>query len=270
MSFRFLASITIVLAFFAAKAAANVPLPDAELGASAIVARMVDAEEANNVLARRYEYEQETVTEKLDNDEKVVQSTTKTVKQKLQSQISYKVQGMKGGKEVQTEVGFGLAPDEKPAPEGTYLEAMTIRELSRYYDFTRGMDEPVDGVAHYVLKFKPKDAKDIPKAKSREEKVLAHLTGKLWIHPADFSIVMSDSRLVSPLPFAFIDLVSLRDLHIRYQAFKLDDQVWLPKQMEVAYQVRVLYFQMIRERQKAVMRNFVKQDAESEKRKDAI
>ncbi len=265
MSFRFLASITITLAIFAGEAAANLPLLDEDLGAQEIVEKMIVQEEANNELARRYEYQQETVTEKLDKNDQVVQSTTKTAKQRLQSQISYKVQGMKGGKEVQTEVGFGSAPDERPQQDGTYLEAMTIRELSRYYDFHREKDEPVDGVAHYVLSFKPKDAKDIPKAKSREEKVLAHLTGRLWIHPADFSIVMSDSRLVSPLPFAIIDLVSLRDLHIRYQAFKLNDQVWLPKQMDLSYQVRILYFKMIRERQKAVMRNFVKWDAPSAK-----
>lgn len=263
MSVRFLASITIILAFFAAKAPANPPVPDEELGAQEIVDKMIVQEEANNEVARRYEYEQETITEKLDKNDRVVQSTTKTAKQRLQRQISYKVQGMKGGKEVQTEVGFGSAPDEKPAPEGTYLEAMTIRELSRYYDFQREKDEPVDGVLHYLLSFKPKDAKDIPKAKSREEKVLAHLTGKLWIHPADFSIVMSDSRLVSPLPFAIIDLVSLRDLRIRYQAFKLNDQVWLPKQMEVSYQVRVLYFRTIRERQKAAMRNYAQLKAKT-------
>ena len=260
MSLRFLASIAMILAICAAKAAENPPAPGEDLGAQQIVEKMVVQEETNNEFARLYEYEQETVTEKLDKNKQVVHSTTKTVKQRLQHQISYKVQGIQGGKEVQTEVGFGSAPDEKPQQDGTYLEAMTIRELSRYYDFQREKDESVDGAAHYVLSFKPKDAKDLPKAKSREEKVLAHLTGKLWIHPADFSIVMSDSRLVSPLPFAIIDLVSLRDLRIRYQAFKLNDQVWLPKQMEVSYQVRVLYFKTIRERQKAAMRNFVKKD----------
>jgi hypothetical protein len=257
MSVRFLASIAIVMMLAGPLAATN-----EDLDAGEIVERLVAEEEANYEWARRYQYEQETTTEKLDKHQKVVKSDTKTSKQRLQRQISYKVQGVKGGKEVQTEVGFGTAADETQSEkDGTYLEAMTIGELSRYYDFTRVKDENVGGLKHYVLEFKPKEGKDIPKAKSREEKVLAHLAGKLWIHPTDFSIVMSDSKLVSPLPFAIIDLVSLRDLRIHYEAQKLDDKAWLPKQMEVSYQVRILYFKMIRERQKVTMRNFQKAEA---------
>lgn len=257
MRLRFLA-ITIVICLFSSKIAVLSAALDEELGPAEIVEKMVTAEETNNELARKYEYEQETVTEKLNGDGKVVSSKNKTTKQQLQPKISYKVQGIKGGKEVETEVGFGSAPKKGDSDEdGTYLEAMTIRELSRYYDFVRGDNEAIEGVNHYVLNFKPKDAKDIPKAKSREEKVLANLAGKLWIHPTDFSIVKSDSRLVSPLPFAIIDLVSLRDLHISYEASKLENKVWVPKQMEIAYQVRILYFQMIRERQKVAMRNYV-------------
>jgi len=257
MSLRFLASITIVAFTFSLKVAALPAVLDEELDANEIVEKMVVEEETNNILARKYEYEQETVTEKLNGDGKVVSSKTKTTKQRLQPQISYKVQGIKGGKEVETEVGFGSAPQEPSKEDGTYLEAMTIRELSRYYDFTRGNDEAINGVNYYVLNFKPKDAKDIPKAKSQEEKVLAHLAGKLWIHPVDFSIVKSDSRLVSPLPFAIIDLVSLRDLHISYESSKLENKVWVPKQMEVFYEVRIVYFHMIRERQKVAMKNYV-------------
>lgn len=261
MRLRFLASIAIVLTFFAAKAPANPASPDGDLSAQEIVEKMVVREEANNELARQYEYEQEMVTDKLDNNGTVVSTKTKTSQQRLQKLISYKVQGIKGGKDVETEVGFGSAPEKaSKEEEGAHLEAMTIRDLSRYYDFERDKDESVEGVVYYVLSFKPKSEKDIPKAKSRDEKVLAHLSGKLWIHPVDFSIVTSDSRLVSPMPFAIIDLVSLRDLHIRYQAFKLNDLVWMPKQMDVSYQVRILYFSTIRERQKATMRNFVKKD----------
>lgn len=264
MSLRFFASITVGILFFSSISGVFAQSTEEDLDTGEILERMINEEEANYELARAYEYEQETVTEKLNKKEEVVKSTTKTEKQKLQKHISYKVQGMKGGKEVETSVGFGAAPEEHKQEEGTYLEAMTIRELSRYYDFERVADEPVEGNPHYVLAFKPKNGKDIPKAKSREEKVLAHLAGKLWIHPTDFSIVRSDSRLVSPIPFAIIDLVSLRDLHIQYEAFKLDDKVWMPRQMEVSYQVRVLYFNTIRERQKASMRNYAKFESVAE------
>jgi len=261
MSLRFLASITIALVFLCGICPSKALGTDEDLDAGEIVEKLISQEEANFEQARRYQYEQETVTEKLNKKGEAVKSTTKISKQRMQKQISYKVQGMKGGKEVSTEVGFGTATEDEPKEEGTYLEAMTIRELSRYYDFERAKDEPVDGVEHYVLSFKPKSDQDIPKARTREEKVLAHLQGKLWVHPEDFSIVRSDSRLVSPLPFAIIDLVSLRDLRIRYEAGKLDDKVWLPKQMEVSYQVRVLYFNTIRERQKVTMRNHAQLEA---------
>jgi hypothetical protein len=258
MSLRFFASIAAVILLFSSISRVFGQSTVEDLDTGEILERMISGEEANYELARVYEYEQETVTEKLDKDGKVVKSTTKTEKQKLQKHIGYKVQGVKRGEEVETSVGFEDERDEKPREEGTYLEAMTIRDLSRYYDFTRVADEPLDGVWHYVLAFKPKDEERIPKAKSREEKVLEHLAGKLWVHPKDFSIVKSDSRLVSPLPFAIIDLVSLRDLHIQHEAFKLDDKVWMPKRMEVRYSVRILYFSTIRERQRGTMRNYAK------------
>jgi hypothetical protein len=228
---------------------------DDEVGPAEIVRRMIEQEEKNAERAAQYEYEQETVTERLNGDDEVVNTRTKTSKQRLHKVISYKVQGIKSGEDVETEVGFGSEPGKSSKEEGTYLEAMTIRELSQFYEFDREDDEEIGGLEHYVLSFHPKDEDELPKARSREEKVLAHLSGKLWVHPTDYAIVRSDSRLVSPLPFAIIDLVSLRDLSIQYEGFKHKNEVWLPKSMEVFYKVRILYLNMRRERQKVKMRD---------------
>ena len=243
--------------FFLADLRANPIPPDEDLTAEEIVEQMVEHDEMNYQSAKDYEYQQTIITEKLNKKLEVVSSKTKTARQRLPRYISYEVRNMKEGEEVETSVGLGPSRPNAGEEGGSHQEAFTIRELVAFYDYHREKDETVDGIACYVLSYKPKDKKEIPKARSTQQKVLSHLTGKLHIHPEDFIIIRNDSDLISPMPFVFMDLVSLRSLHVHYDAVKVD-KVWLPQQMEISYQVRILYFSTIRERQRTTMGDFVK------------
>src|SRR5207237_10185149 len=101
MSLRPLASITVVILLFGLKLAAFAAPLDPELGASELVEKMVAQEEANNEMARKYEYERESVSEKLDDEGNVVKSKTRISQHRMEKEISYQVQGFKGGKQVE-------------------------------------------------------------------------------------------------------------------------------------------------------------------------
>jgi len=211
-----------------------------------LVGRMVEQEDRNFELAKKWEFEQHLVTQRLDGDGHVESEKTKTVTYRPEGKLSFSVGGLKGQGE-QAEVGIGMSNQKDNPEEGRFSEAIHMRELRPIYDFTLAGEGEHDGRKVWLLDFTPKI--DLKVEGDRQRRVLAGLRGRLWVDQADSAILRADCSLVKPMPFAWFDLVSLRELRIQYETLLQDGKVWLPKSMEVFYMVRVMFITHIREKQ---------------------
>lgn len=230
--------------------------------ADEIVNKVVVQEDANYEKAKDWEFEQNLVTQRLDGDEGVKEEKKKTITYRPEGKLSFNVGGLKDQGE-KAEVGIGLSNDKDDEKEGKFSEALKMRELQPFYNFTLAGEEIGDweGGKAILIDFEPKpDAGE--KAEGERQKVLTHLHGRLWIHPTHHTIMKADCSLVEPMPFAWLDVVSLRILKIKYETVFHDKKVWLPKNMEVYYFVRIFFLGGIRERQTMTAENFREVPAE--------
>ncbi len=236
-----LARTTIAAFTLAVCCAAEMPTADQ------IIEKVVAQEDLNYEKAKNWEFEQHLVTQRLDGDEKVKSEKTKTITYRPEGKLSFSVGGLKDQGD-KAEVGIGLSNDKDDEKEGKFSEALKMRELQPFYVFSLVGEGDLNGEKVWMLDFEPKPDME-EKAEGQKQKVLTRLHGRLWIHPKYFAIMKADCSLVRPMPFAWLDLVSLRILRIQYETVFHENKVWLPKSMEVYYLVRILFLSHIRERQ---------------------
>lgn len=225
------------------------PFPTVE----GLMDRVVEQEDRNFEQARQWEFDQKLVTQRLDGDGKVESEKIKTEVYRPEGRLSFSVGGLKGQGE-NAEVGVGRASSKAKAEEGRFSEAMRMRELRPFYNFTLAGEGEHAGLKVWLLDFEPKP--DVIVEGDRQRRVLAHLRGRFWINQTDAAVIRADCSLVSPMPFAWFDLVSLRELRIQYETLHHEGKVWLPSSLEVFYMVRVMFISHIREKQVMTASNY--------------
>lgn len=218
------------------------PLPKVE----ELMDCVVEQEDRNFEQARQWEFDQRLVTQRLNGDGEVESEKIKTEVYRPEGRLSFSVGGLKGQGE-KAEVGVGRVDSKTKTEEGRFSEAMRLRELRPFYRFSLAGEGEYAGLKVWFLDFEPKP--DVKVEGDRQQKVLAHLQGRFWINQADAAVIRADCSLVRPMPFAWFDLVSLRELKIQYETLHHEEKVWLPKSLEVFYKVRIMFISHIRERQ---------------------
>ncbi len=217
------------------------PLPSAD----EIIDRVVKQEDVNYERAKGWEYEQHIAVQKLDGEGRVKHEEVKTITYRPEGRLSFNVAALKGqGDDAQ--VGIGMTNEKDSEEEGRFSESLKMRELRPFYTFTRQEDGVLEGKMHWVVDFKPKPGVE---AHGQQQKVLKSLMGRLWIDPDENAIAHADCSLEKPIPFAWFDLVTLRELSIRYDAHSFEGKVWMPRGMNLTYRVRILFFGQVYERQ---------------------
>jgi|GEM_PF-3997526 len=87
----------------------------------------------------------------------------------------------------------------------------------------------------YVFSFKPKEEK--LSERSRAEKVLNHVTGKLWVDD-EFNIVAAEASLIDNVRFGLGILGNLEKLEIRYKQQSFD-RVRMPSLLFIHFKARI-------------------------------
>jgi hypothetical protein len=105
------------------------------------------------------------------------------------------------------------------------------------YDFRAVAREEVDGRTALALDFTPRPGKRPLEHDSR----LRRLTGRIWVDEGEHEIVRALIRNLEPMKFALGigGKLSRLDLELRFR--KLEDGVWLPREIRGEFQGRKLF-----------------------------
>ena len=111
-----------------------------------------------------------------------------------------------------------------------------VREIADAYNFSFRGQEEVDGHAAYVIDWEPrpgfqphlKDAKYLPKFR-----------GRVWLEPTEFQVVKLDAEAIDNLSWGLFLARIHKGAHIVLEQTRVNDEVWLPKRVQIAFQGRM-------------------------------
>jgi hypothetical protein len=109
---------------------------------------------------------------------------------------------------------------------------ITLDQVYAKYDFQQLAS---DDVAPHVFSFKPKQGKLIER--SRTEKILNHVAGKVWVNQ-ELNIVRAEAKLLENVRFGFGLLGKLDALEIKYQQQEFD-KIFVPSRLNVHFRARI-------------------------------
>lgn len=142
----------------------------------------------------------------------------------------------------------GQEPDAKEKKEETERKARFIQSLRKkskddpdnvtWYEMYSKYDfqaMPSDSIGYYVFSFKPKAGR-LPE-RSRTEKVLNHVAGKLWADEK-FNIVRAEAQLLENVRFGLGILGNIEKLEMKFEQQDFE-QIRVPSYFYVHFKARV-------------------------------
>lgn len=205
--------------------------------AQALVDRMVkrDAE----MVRRRADYTH-TLTlsrSKLDKTNQAVETKTETRTMRGLEVLDYGTRKDNG-----VEQDLERASKEEP---------FELLKMIHHYTFGIEGEELVHGEPCWKVRYTPKPGMPF---RNREEKVLNHVSGTLWIKQDDASLMRNRGQLMRPVSVAWF-LATLGDLEFSYDSCLLPNGDYGPARVSYQFKVNVLFTEM-RERHVRVMSKY--------------
>jgi hypothetical protein len=108
----------------------------------------------------------------------------------------------------------------------------TSQDLYQKYDFTI---LPPDQDASYILTFEPKKKK--LRQRSRIEKILNHLSGKVWVD-SEYNLLRVEARLTDSVSFGLGLFAKIENIELEYAQQKYE-QAWIPSSLFLRFKARV-------------------------------
>jgi hypothetical protein len=257
-----MASLAVLLAVLAAQP----PAPAADLPeGNAFVRGLVGAQKRNEEALNRYTYDLLDVREDLDD-----KGGVKKRHSRLQ-EIFY-VKGRQVGRLV-AENDMPLPPDKQAKEDKkvsekvkSILEDKAVTEKSgvrlsqilERYDFRSIARETIDGRSALVLDFSARPGKrDLD-----GDFVLRRLTGRIWVDEAERQVARAEFRNTDAVSFG-LGIAKLSSLDAVLEFRKLEEGVWLPRSIRLAYAGRKV-FKGFRARQTATYDRFRQFEVEAD------
>ena len=242
------------------------PSTGTDLTVDQIIKNAIRRDEELRELREGFTYQLKLVTERLDDDNKVVPEKTKTVTAKIKPgkditfsadfnddsndsgksspQTSYA--GATGGRGLKS--GQRKSDDDdddsskKDVEDAKKVNAMLdMGKIAPRFKYSRMADETIRNRNCYVIKFSPK--KDQPFA-SREEKVINKVGGTIWIDQNDFSIVQTKGKLTEEVDVAWF-LATMKGLDFNYQTSELSDlNIPVPSDFFMNFDLNIMGYRM--------------------------
>ena len=114
-----------------------------------------------------------------------------------------------------------------------------VLEIADAFNFRLLGSEALDGRDAWVLEGEPCPGYD---PKSRDARMLSKFKGRVWIDKADGQWVKLDITAIDTISFGFVLARVHKGTHILFQQIRVNDEVWLPKQVEIHLDARVALF----------------------------
>jgi hypothetical protein len=226
-----------------ATALAQAPAADLPEG-NAFVRGLIGAQKRHEEALNRYTYDELEVREELDG---------KGAVKKRRSRL-FEVFHVKGRpvRKLTAENDLPLSPRRRAEVEREVarkvqgiLKGETVAErpgvrlssILERYDFRAVSREEVDGRTVLALEFAPR-----PGTRPRDrDRMLRQLTGRIWVDESERQIVRAHIRNLEPVRFALGigGKLSHVDLDLRFR--KLEDGVWLPREIRGEFHGRKLF-----------------------------
>jgi hypothetical protein len=219
--------------------------------AEEIIAKMVAADELQFEKLKHYEYRQTVVNEKLDEENKVIETNTIEMVIRPGDDRSFTiVAGEKGGVILPT---ADLSTMEKSAKESeTFKANFSMRKMAPRFAVKVIGREMLNGREAFVLSFKPKPDQPF---EDRIEKILNNLSGKIWVQTQDYGILKTQATLERSVELAwFFATMEKMDFYFESQPI---EEGYGPKNFNLSYLVSLFLGEM-RQSQRLTMRDFKK------------
>jgi len=114
-----------------------------------------------------------------------------------------------------------------------------VLEIADAFNFRLLGSEALDGRDAWVLQGEPRPGYE---PKSRDARILSKFKGRVWIDKSDAQWVKLDITAIDTISFGFVLARVHKGTHILFEQIRVNDEVWLPKQVEIHLDARVALF----------------------------
>ncbi len=215
------------------RAAAAEPLPSASNLLHRVVERAQAVARAGGT--NHYAYDKRSVTEELDEDERVTKSTEKLYRVELIGGLPFprlvKVQGRELSakeleKENQRETAFRQRVTRVDMnKKARRKEGIATPELVERFEFRVTKREVVEGRATLVMSFAPRTGAP---EKNMEDKVFQKVFGTVWVDEQEAEVTKLDASVRGPVPLGWFGAVgSLHKFQATVERSRMPDGVWV-------------------------------------------
>ncbi len=143
------------------------------------------------------------------------------------------------------EVRERKAEGKHPQPEDE-MAVRFNRELVERYDMTLGGEETVRGHRCWVIGFQPRSG-ELP-VRRRIDRALNKSAGRFWISQDDYGLVRIEFAMREPYKYWGGLLATIHDTQATIEFQRLGEDVWLPEDFDMTFDIEVLMMKNIRRR----------------------
>lgn len=229
-----------------------------------IIKNAIRRDEELRELREEYTYQLKLVTQRLDDDNKVIPDKTKTVTAKIKpgKDITFSADfnddskggddnsgkttyaGATGGRGIQSKKKNSDDDDDdnKDVEDAKKVNAMLdMGKIAPRFKYSRMADETLRNRPCFVIKFSPKP--DQPFS-SREEKVINKVGGTIWIDQNDFSIIQTKGKLTEEVDVAWF-LASMKGMDFSYETSELPSlNIPVPSNFFMSFDLNIMGYRM--------------------------
>lgn len=216
-----------------------------------LIHRSVENHKKNLELIHNYIFEERRVEQELNKDDSVKKTEVHTYEvvdvfgnayEKLIARDDKPLDAKDAAKEEEKyqkhyEEMKKKAENRKAAAKQDKEEREMTDALMSMMKFTLVGEESLDGRAVYVVDAEPDPQR---KPKSRAEKLISKLRGRLWVDKNDYEWVKADAELLDDFSVGLFLFKLNKGAHIEFEATRVNDEVWLPRRTWVEGSGRVL------------------------------
>ena len=239
---------------------------NSKLSVDQIIKNAIRRDEELRELREGFTYQLKLVTQRLDDDNKVIPDKTKTVTAKIKpgKDITFSADfnddskgddnssnnktyaGATGGRGLQSSQKKSDDDDDdsskKDVEDAKKVNAMLdMGKIAPRFQYKRMQDETIRNRPCFVIKFSPKD--DQPYS-TREEKVINKVGGTIWIDQNDFSIIQTKGKLTEDVDVAWF-LASMKGMDFSYETSELPSlNIPVPSNFYMTFDLNIMGYRM--------------------------
>ena len=239
-------------------------LENAKLPVDQIIQNAIRRDEELRELREEFTYQLKLVTQRLDDDNKVIPDKTKTVTAKIKpgkditfsadfnddskeseassSKTSASATGGRGLQSKKKKSDDDDGDSNKDVEDAKKVNAMLdMSKIAPRFKYVRMPDQVVRGRPCFVIKFSPKPDQPFT---SREEKVINKVGGLIWIDQNDFSIIQTKGKLTEEVDVAWF-LASMKGMDFSYETSELSSiNIPVPSNFFMSFDLNIMGYRM--------------------------